>query len=245
MQIMCVDHSPWGLMELEHTVKQVMSKSAVHGCRDPGKAIELARLHGCDILLTEIDLGGPKWEGLDFAEEIKKVKSVPYVSIDGIQLKQNTDYTVTYWYKDQQINPNKIKFDANEEVHEITVKITGKGNYLGETLETGYTVKKLKAQMTAVDLTKAKIYAKGTKKAVSNQLYTGEGLEPEIDVYVKIGKTWTKVDESLYTVTYVNNIERGKARILVNGDGEGAIGSKTGTFKIVKWQFSLLNLLFG
>lgn len=79
MQIMCVDHSPWGLMELEHTVKQVMPKAAVHGCRDPGKAIELAHLHGCDILLIEIDLGGPKWEGLDFAEEIKKVN--PRVNI--------------------------------------------------------------------------------------------------------------------------------------------------------------------
>lgn len=28
---------------------------------------------------TEIDLGGPKWEGLDFAEEIKKVN--PRVNI--------------------------------------------------------------------------------------------------------------------------------------------------------------------
>lgn len=169
-------------------------------------------------------------------------KSVPYVSIDGVQLAQNTDYTVTYWYNGQQINADKIKLAANEESRVITVKITGKGNYEAETFETTYTVKKLPAQ-SVVNLSKAKIYAKGTKKAVPAQGYIGEPLEPEIDVYVKIGKTWTKVDESRYTVTYVNNIERGKAKILVNGDGEGAIGSKNSTFKIVRWKFSLLNQL--
>ena len=172
-------------------------------------------------------------------------KSVPYVSIDGVELKQNTDYTVTYWYNGQQINANKIKLAANEESRVITVKITGKGNYEAETFERTYTVKKVPAQTSVVNLTKAKIYAKGTKKAVPAQGYTGEPLEPEIDVYVKIGKTWTKVDESLYTVTYVNNIERGKAKILVNGDGEGAIGSRQGTFKIVKWKLSQLKKLFG
>ena len=169
-------------------------------------------------------------------------KSVPYVSIDGVQLTQNTDYTVTYWYNGLKINANKIKLAANEESRVITVKITGKGNYEAETFEDNYTVKKVPAQ-SVVNLSKAKIYAKGTKKAVPDQGYIGEPLEPEIDVYVKIGKTWTKVDESLYTVTYVNNIERGKAKILVNGDGEGAVGSRQGTFKIVRWKLSMLNQL--
>ena len=60
---------------------------------------------------------------------------------------------------------------------------------------------------------------------------------------MKVDKAWTKVDESLYTVTYVNNVERGKAKILVNGDGEGAVGSRKAAFKIGKWKFSMMSQL--
>ena len=110
----------------------------------------------------------------------------------------------------------------------------------GMVIDKGVTMADLKATL---NLVVEKIYGKGTMKAVPKQLYTGEGIEPEVDVYVKVGKTWTKVDESLYTVSYVNNVELGTARILVNGDGEGAVGSRKGSFKITKWQFNLLNLL--
>lgn len=42
MQIMCVAHSPWGLMKLRDTVKQIMPEAVIHGCSDLGRAIELA-----------------------------------------------------------------------------------------------------------------------------------------------------------------------------------------------------------
>ena len=170
-------------------------------------------------------------------------KSEPYVAIDGVGLRKNVDYTVTYLYNGKKIDANKIKLDQNEKSREITVKITGKGNYSEESVEKTYTVKKIEAKSETIDLTKAKIYAKGTKKAIPAQGYIGEPLEPEIDVYVKIGNTWQKVDESFYSVSYVNNIERGKAKIIVNGDGEKAVGSRVGTFSIKKWMFSWLKLI--
>ena len=162
--------------------------------------------------------------------------------IGGVELKQGTDYTVTYWVKDEKINPNAIKFAADEQHLWITVKITGKGNYADETFESGYSVKRVAKNSTVFDLTKAKIYAKGTKKAVPKQGYLGEPIEPAVDVYVKVGSTWQLVDESLYEVHYINNIERGTAKIVVVGDGEKAVGNKKANFKIVKWQFSLLSL---
>ena len=176
------------------------------------------------------------WSGRKYAN-----KSVPYVTIDGVELKQGTDYTVTYWVKDEKINPNAIKFAADEQYRWIDVKITGKGNYADETFESGYSVKRVAKNSTVFDLTKAKIYAKGTKKAVPKQGYLGEPIEPAIDVYVKVGSTWQLVDESLYEVHYINNIERGTAKIVVVGNGEEAVGNKKANFKIVRWQFSLLS----
>ena len=39
----------------------------------------MARSEGCDVLLTEIDLGGDKWEGLHLAEQVKSIN--PRVNI--------------------------------------------------------------------------------------------------------------------------------------------------------------------
>jgi len=79
MQIMCVDQSSWGLAELKRTVKHIIPEAHISGCRDPKKALECARKDGCDTLLTEIDFGGPRWEGLELAEQIQKLN--PRVNI--------------------------------------------------------------------------------------------------------------------------------------------------------------------
>lgn len=79
MRVICVDRSPWGLMEMKKTVKRLMPNAEIRGCRDRESALMQARETGCDILLTEIDLGGPKWEGLDLAAEVQRLR--PRVNI--------------------------------------------------------------------------------------------------------------------------------------------------------------------
>jgi len=79
MKIFCVDRSPLGLMDLKRKVKAVKPDAEIHACRDPETALSLARADGCDVLLTEIDMGGSKREGLDFAMRMQKIN--PEVNI--------------------------------------------------------------------------------------------------------------------------------------------------------------------
>ena len=191
--------------------------------------------------IVKADFGSAKVQAADMIySKAGKYQSVPFVSIGGVQLAK-TDYTVTYWYNGVDITGQKLTLRDDETSRVITVKVTGKGNYQADTAEGTYTI--AKASTTAVPLAKAKIVAKGSMKAVPAQAYTGSAITPEIDVYVKNGKTWDKVDPSTYTVTYVNNVAKGKATILVSGDGIHTAGSKTATFRIN--TRSLKGFLFG
>ncbi|MCR5304648.1 MAG: hypothetical protein K6E33_08815 [Lachnospiraceae bacterium] len=75
--------------------------------------------------------------------------------------------------------------------------------------------------------------AKGKDVAVGKQKYSGDSIEPSIRVMIKQGKTWVDVDPANYSVTYINNVQKGKAVILVNGNGTETAGSKTAKFSIV------------
>ncbi|MBE5958907.1 MAG: response regulator [Lachnospiraceae bacterium] len=79
MQIVCVDHSPWELRELESIVKSIMPSAITSGFRNSLEAEMFVRQNGCDVLLCDLDFDGPKWEGLDLAEKIKKLN--PKVNI--------------------------------------------------------------------------------------------------------------------------------------------------------------------
>ena len=79
MIILCVDRSLLGLMDLKHKVKAVRPDATINGYRDPEKALLHAKEEGCDMLVTEIDLGGPEREGLDFARRMQKIN--PKVNI--------------------------------------------------------------------------------------------------------------------------------------------------------------------
>ena len=92
-----------------------------------------------------------------------------------------------------------------------------------------------------INLSKAKIVGKDTTKGVKPQEYTGEYVAPEIDVLVRQGKTWVKVDPVNYTVTYINNINKGKAVIMITGCGSNAAGSKTAKFTIRARSMSMFN----
>lgn len=79
MIISCADRSPIGLWDLKNRVKAVRPDATINGYRDPEEALLHAKEEGCDVLVTEIDLGGPEREGVDFARRMQKIN--PKVNI--------------------------------------------------------------------------------------------------------------------------------------------------------------------
>ncbi len=142
---------------------------------------------------------------------------------------------------------DKITFEGDETEKIITIWVTAKRNYDGKAYGT---YKVLKASGEAVDLSKAKIVAKeknanGKDVKVAKQEYTGYAIEPEIRVMVKSGGAWIDVDPSKYEVSYINNIRKGRATILVTGNETEAAGSKTANFNIINMKMSLFKILAG
>lgn len=90
MIILCVDRSLLDLMDLKHKVKAVRPNAVVYGCREPDKALSIAKSEGCDVLLTEIDLGGSQREGLDFALRMQAIH--PAVNIIFVTTFEESDF---------------------------------------------------------------------------------------------------------------------------------------------------------
>ena len=90
MIILCVDRSLLDLMDLKHKVKAVRPNAVVYGCREPDKALSIAKSEGCDVLLTEIDLGGSQREGLDFALRMQAI--LPAVNIIFVTTFEESDF---------------------------------------------------------------------------------------------------------------------------------------------------------
>lgn len=162
-------------------------------------------------------------------------KSVPYVTVNGVLLK-SSDYKVSY-YKDPdrtQVIDGKSasgSVDLTEQDSQtVYVKIEGKGNYEG-VLTAEYNVYKLAEGV--IDLTKAKVNFVGGNKAV----YTGESVGSDIEILYKEGRKWEKIEANdigtYITVTYINNVNKGKATVMINGSGGRYVGSKTAVFNIV------------
>ena len=185
-----------------------------------------------------------------------KYLSKPFVSVDGVQLKAS-DYTFKYYEGEvtdvtadgvkELTAKDKLELTGEETEKTITIAVTAKNNYTGTAFGT-YEVKK--PAEGQINLSKAKIVAKaknskGKDAKVGKQEYTGEVIEPEIRVLVKQGKTWTEVDESKYEISYINNVMKGKATILITGDGTDAVGSKTASFTITNMRMNLFKLIFG
>lgn len=171
----------------------------------------------------------------------------PYVSIDGVQLK-TSDYTYKYYLGEEEITAkSKLSLAEGETSKTVRIVVTGKGNYTNTTAEGTYEV--VRRGAGSIDLTKAKIVAKDKKNgkdvSVAKQEYTGYEIEPEIRVMVKVNKKWVDVDPADYTVSYINNVNKGMATILLTGDGEKVVGSKMARFSISTMRFDVFKLIFG
>lgn len=79
MTILCADANMITLHGLKRKVKRLLPDADIFTCRNKEEAIGLVRSKGCDILITEIDFGREKEEGIILAEEIKEL--YPQVNI--------------------------------------------------------------------------------------------------------------------------------------------------------------------
>lgn len=184
-----------------------------------------------------------------------KYLSVPYVSIDGVSLTKK-DYSVTYYVDDEEIT-SKTKITEKDLTNGelwVDVVVTGKGNYSDETsATTRYCIIQVPAEQ---DLSKAKVVIRQKKngKKVSSFVYTGGEItidadDPDYEFYVTVGKGKDIVELKQnvdFTVSYVNNVHKGKATVILTGMGDQGTGkveyygSKVTTFKIVKGTLKTL-----
>ena len=73
MTIICVDDHPVMLKGLAKSIQEMFPNAIVGACSGPDEAMELAKEHGCDVLISEIELAGI--DGLTLAKNMKKLNS--------------------------------------------------------------------------------------------------------------------------------------------------------------------------
>ena len=146
----------------------------------------------------------------------KNQKPVPALMWNDKKLKNNTDYTITYYD-----STGVKKLDYVKEAGNYYIELTGKGNFTG-TRRVNLTVIGQSDQL--------KLMSKMTVAKIPNQVYTGSAIEPALTV--KDGKTTLNKDEH-YTVSYSLNKEIGTAYAVVTGiEAKGYSGTKRVSFKI-------------
>lgn len=79
MRVICADPSPISLYGLKKRIKRILPKSVIHLCKDTESAEQIAVNKGCDVLITEIDFGRDKGEGIKLAEKIGSL--IPNVNV--------------------------------------------------------------------------------------------------------------------------------------------------------------------
>ena len=183
--------------------------------------------------LSELDADGLV-QVAAIGKTVKKAgvyKTVPYVSANGAALKKS-DMILTY-YIDAEMTKEMTKATPVEVGGTVYVKIVGKGNYAAKDTDDYLTAEyKVVSVDKTKDLSKAKVIDVKTGKVVGKQEYTGEEIKPEIKVM--IGST--EVSSDAYEVAYVNNVNKGKATVIITAvdDNEGGYaGSKAQNFSIV------------
>ena len=72
IKVMCIDQASWMLEEMKQTVLEIVPKAEILLCK-PSEAVRVAGNRGCDVLLTDIDLGREHDEGLILAQKIREL----------------------------------------------------------------------------------------------------------------------------------------------------------------------------
>ncbi len=192
--------------------------------------------------ITAAELSGQNWQAAALDKVYRKpgiYKTKVYVSVDRVLLKP-ADYTVTYELSDGTEMKGANKLDLDKVSGTVTVRIRGKGNYAGEgEILTSYEVRpKVQGQ---IDLSNAKltVVEENTAQRLRSVQYDGTVKKPQLLIQVKDGRSYRELSREEYDalaphITYVNNLNKGKATVIVNGDGVLFTGSKSAAFTIAQ-----------
>ena len=90
MIVICVEDSLLTVCALQQTTQQIAPDARVFACLTVADAVETARENGCDVLLTEIDMGKNGTGGIELARQIKEIN--PRVNIIFITVYPERDY---------------------------------------------------------------------------------------------------------------------------------------------------------
>lgn len=152
-------------------------------------------------------------DDMTIAANGKAQKPLPSLYWNEKKLKNNTDYTITYY--DSTGDKKLVSVKDNGSYY---IRLTGKGNFTGERT----------VRLTVTD--KLKLMSKVTVAKVKNQPYTGTAVKPALTV--KDGKSVLKEGEH-YTAAYSRNTAVGTAYAVVTGiEAAGYSGTKRISFKI-------------
>lgn len=91
MKIICADASPIALARIWRLLRKMVPGAEITCCITSQKALAFARKKGCDILITGIDFGAMREEGILLAEEIKEL--YPRVNIIFVTAASEGEYT--------------------------------------------------------------------------------------------------------------------------------------------------------
>lgn len=133
------------------------------------------------------------------------------------KLKAGKDYTLTYY---SEWDPETSLTQVSEEGDYVMV-VTGNGNYF-EKLELPFTV------TSGIMMSGARIILANYAKT---QYCTGREVTLGYEDYIVVYKNYLLLEDEHYSVSYENNIEPGKARMIITGIGDFA-GEKSTTFTI-------------
>ena len=73
LNVICVDDSRLTLFSLRRKIGCIVPEARVAACHNAKQAVDFARKNGCDVLLTELDIGGSETGGLDLARWIREI----------------------------------------------------------------------------------------------------------------------------------------------------------------------------
>ena len=90
MIVICVEDSLLTVCALQQTAQQIAPDARVFACLTVAEAVKTARENGCDVLLTEIDVGKNGTGGIELARQIKEIN--PRVNIIFITVYPEREY---------------------------------------------------------------------------------------------------------------------------------------------------------
>ena len=137
------------------------------------------------------------------------------------------DYQLTSKDYDITSSTGSLTFKESDRAGNPTVTVTGKGNFIGERRDIPVIIK------TKAEINKSRLVVTFSKNINTSHMYNGSPQKLSTAELSVKGKDGTALREGTdYKVQYQNNINAGKAKVIVTGIN-GCTGRVTKTFRIL------------